>query len=310
MKAGYTRIARCQGHSSYVNHLDWSRDSRVIQSNDGAYEMLYFDSRNGRQVQDGQRDTTWDTWTCTLGFPVMGIWRLGEMDAMDGTDINAVCRSSSLVQFEKLDPCHGRGAFVVTADDDGFVRLHNYPCVIESSPCREYLGHSSHVTAVRFSPCNRWVCSAGGHDRAIFQWRVVPCEDEEPGPIRPTRNEVFRRPKRLLTEETLVDGAAPVSRIPLQELGQSAGAAAAAAAGGGAGAAIGAGASAAEVPAVVKAGEAADAHYEVIVHTSDRRGAGTDANVYLTIYGEKGKQTPEYRLDNASNNFERGRVDS
>lgn len=40
------------------------------------------------------RDEKWDTFTCPLGFPVMGIWpasRPGEGHA-DGTDINAVCR--------------------------------------------------------------------------------------------------------------------------------------------------------------------------------------------------------------------------
>lgn len=29
--------------------------------------------------------------------------------------------------------------------------------------------------------------------------------------------------------------------------------------------------------------------WELLVHTSDKRGAGTDANVFATFYGEKGK---------------------
>jgi hypothetical protein len=40
------------------------------------------------QVRQNQRDTLWDSWTCVLGFPVMGIWQ----DYSDGTDINSVCR--------------------------------------------------------------------------------------------------------------------------------------------------------------------------------------------------------------------------
>lgn len=36
---GYTRIIRCGGHSATVTHIDWSADSRVIQSNDSAYEV-------------------------------------------------------------------------------------------------------------------------------------------------------------------------------------------------------------------------------------------------------------------------------
>ncbi len=49
------------------------------------------------------------------------------------------------------------------------------------------------------------------------------------------------------------------------------------------------------------------ASYKVVVATSDVRGAGTDADVYVTLYGALG-DTGERRLDNAANNFERGQV--
>jgi hypothetical protein len=49
----YARIARCSGHSSYVRHLDWSANSRVVQSSCGAYELLYFDAATGKQVGPG-----------------------------------------------------------------------------------------------------------------------------------------------------------------------------------------------------------------------------------------------------------------
>lgn len=84
----YTKLARCTGHSSTVRSLDWSRDSSVLQSVCSAYEVLYWNGRNGRQVTRSQRDTPWATWTCFLGFPVMGIWP----DSADGTDINSVDR--------------------------------------------------------------------------------------------------------------------------------------------------------------------------------------------------------------------------
>lgn len=38
-----------------------------------------------------------------------------------------------------------------------------------------------------------------------------------------------------------------------------------------------------------------------------RRGAGTDANVSMILFGEKG-QTPSTKLSNNKNNFERGQV--
>lgn len=41
-------------------------------------------------------------------------------------------------------------------------------------------------------------------------------------------------------------------------------------------------------------------------YTGDKRGAGTDANVVITIFGEEG-DSGEKKLDNARNNFERGK---
>lgn len=50
LSCSYSRIARCSGHSSYVRHLDWSANSKVVQSSCGAYELLYFDAATGKQV--------------------------------------------------------------------------------------------------------------------------------------------------------------------------------------------------------------------------------------------------------------------
>lgn len=50
------------------------------------------------------------------------------------------------------------------------------------------------------------------------------------------------------------------------------------------------------------------AGYQYLVHTytGDTRGAGTDANVVITIFGDEG-DSGEKKLDNARNNFERGK---
>lgn len=48
--------------------------------------------------------------------------------------------------------------------------------------------------------------------------------------------------------------------------------------------------------------------HQYLVHTftGDKRGAGTDANVVITIFGEDG-DSGEKKLDNARNNFEHGK---
>ena len=48
--------------------------------------------------------------------------------------------------------------------------------------------------------------------------------------------------------------------------------------------------------------------WNVWVWTSDVRGAGTDANVFMTLYGDKGK-TDEVPIGNATDNFEQGQLD-
>lgn len=104
------------------------------RSNSGAYEILYHDGETGRRAKGSQRDSSWATWTSVLGFPVMGIWRVGEKDTFDGTDINAVCRTHRPEDGSGVFPPDG-GDLVVAASDDGMVRLFNYPCVVENAPC-------------------------------------------------------------------------------------------------------------------------------------------------------------------------------
>lgn len=49
--------------------------------------------------------------------------------------------------------------------------------------------------------------------------------------------------------------------------------------------------------------------YEVKVYTGDKRGAGTDANVFLIIYGENGDSGErELRKSENLNKFEKNQV--
>ena len=104
--ASYVLQARCEGHTSYVTHFDWSADSSTIQSNCGAYEIIYWRARDGKPLRSTldtvESDTVWDSFTCVLGFPVMGVWP----EDSDGTDINSLHVSADK-------------NYVVTADDFG-----------------------------------------------------------------------------------------------------------------------------------------------------------------------------------------------
>ncbi|KAK3732810.1 hypothetical protein QZH41_017712, partial [Actinostola sp. cb2023] len=154
----YRRHGKLSGHSSFITHLDWSDDSQYLQSNSGDYEILYWNAHRCKQVVSAysMRDIKWKTWTCVLGFPACGIWPEGA----DGTDINASCRSTS-------------SEFLVTGDDFGQVNFFRFPVTKLKSDCQNCVGHSSHVTCVRFTCDDTRVISTGGKDCSIMQWKII-----------------------------------------------------------------------------------------------------------------------------------------
>jgi hypothetical protein len=74
----------CSGCSGTIEHLDWSYGliegpmgllgRHILQSNDTSREILHWDGLTGKKVTACQKDCLWNTWTCVLGFPVLGIW--------------------------------------------------------------------------------------------------------------------------------------------------------------------------------------------------------------------------------------------
>eukprot|EP00698_Gefionella_okellyi_P011914 TRINITY_DN3177_c0_g1_i1.p1 TRINITY_DN3177_c0_g1~~TRINITY_DN3177_c0_g1_i1.p1 ORF type:complete len:1137 (-),score=303.33 TRINITY_DN3177_c0_g1_i1:786-4136(-) len=156
VEADFALMATCKGHSSAISHLDWSANSGMIQTNSTGYEMLYWDAKSGKGItfHAPARDEEWETWTCVLGWPVIGIWPKGA----DGTDINAADRSHD-------------GNLLVTADDMGQVHLMRYPCFNRMSVSRDYTGHSSHVTNARFTHNDSYVITTGGQDTCVLQWK-------------------------------------------------------------------------------------------------------------------------------------------
>ncbi|KAG2469234.1 EMAL4 protein, partial [Polypterus senegalus] len=155
----YTRFGKCTGHSSFITHLDWSKDSKFIMSNSGDYEILYWDVAGGCKLIRNRfesKDREWASYTCVLGFHVIGVW----LEGSDGTDINALCRSHN----ERV---------VAVADDFCKVHLFQYPCPVPKAPSHRYDGHGSHVTNVRFTYSDSHLISMGGKDMSILQWRLV-----------------------------------------------------------------------------------------------------------------------------------------
>lgn len=151
-----TKVAAVNmGISSALTHLDWSADSQFLVINSQANELLWLNISSKRVVSaSSAKDIDWHTWTCIFGFPVQGIW-----PGIDYTDVNTVDRSKN-------------GNVLASGDDFGCVKLFRYPCVQPKAEYKDYYGHSSHVTKVKFSANDEYLFTTGGNDKTVFVWET------------------------------------------------------------------------------------------------------------------------------------------
>ena len=173
----FKRKSKFSKHNAGILDFDFSEDGKYIQSTCSAYELLFSDPSNGAQLANGTTllaNEKWNTMTCSLGWSVMGIWS----GAMDGTDVNSVDRSK--------DNC-----LLAVGDDSGKVNVYRYPATLRvknGAPHHEYLGHSSHVTMVRWIS-DKYLISTGGNDKCVFQWKTVAGDDHAGDNIKHSINE-------------------------------------------------------------------------------------------------------------------------
>ena len=119
---------------------------------------------------------------------------------------------------------------IASGDDYGKVKLFKYPCPVEKASFYPYIGHSYHVTSVRFSASNDNLISIGGNDKAIFQWKYVrdnseiiqnfddTYDDEE---YNLTKNENIRRAQVNPSKWSLeIKASTPKNYIPPKDAGE------------------------------------------------------------------------------------------
>lgn len=151
-----TKRTTLSGHSSYVRHLDWSADSKLLRSNSGGEEVFFWDVETGTSVAAGgavHRDEVWDTCTCAFGWAVQG--------AFDGESVVCSCERTRGDETCQL---------LAVGDEKGRVRVFRYPCVAKAE-CKEGKGHAGHVVNIKFS-ANKRLLSVGGSDNCVFQWLI------------------------------------------------------------------------------------------------------------------------------------------
>uniref|UniRef100_A0AAR2JS34 HELP domain-containing protein n=1 Tax=Pygocentrus nattereri TaxID=42514 RepID=A0AAR2JS34_PYGNA len=154
----YKKVGECNKSTCFITHLDWSVDSRFLQTNDGAGERLFYRMPAGKFLpKEEAKGIHWMTWTSVFGPEVNGIWpKYSNVNGINSVDANY------------------SSAVLVTGDDFGLVKLFRFPCLKKAAKFKKYIGHSAHVTNVRWSNDLQWVVSTGGADHSVFQWRFLP----------------------------------------------------------------------------------------------------------------------------------------
>ena len=154
-------IIRCAPHESYITHIDFSDDGTRIQANTGSQELLFYDAGTGDVIGSPStvKNVDWITWTCTLGWPVQGIWP----DASATDAATPLVNSTHRANNETL---------LAASDEYGGVRVYRYPVLDSKADYIDLRGHTLHVTKVAFNKSDSHLMTCGGSDRALMQWKM------------------------------------------------------------------------------------------------------------------------------------------
>lgn len=127
------------------------------------------------------KDEDWNTYTCTYGWNVQGIWkRLPSMTKESTNPLQQQQQRKCNVIMNTADPiCVDRSnssLLAAVGDVEGNIKLFNYPVVGNEKSCSgtcAYHYHTGHVSKCRFSCDDSILVTTGKEDRAILVWKVV-----------------------------------------------------------------------------------------------------------------------------------------
>jgi len=148
-------------HTAAPTNLQFSEDGKMCKTLTRSYEICHFDldaeKKKGKfePHQPDPDEVKWADDPLIAGWDTQGLYQNG----WDGTDLN----DAAVTDDRKL---------IVSGDDYGCVRLHNYPA-IDNSVCLEYRGHAEFVVGVEFLADSSQLITCGGSDMAILQWKVT-----------------------------------------------------------------------------------------------------------------------------------------
>ncbi|KAJ1457506.1 WD40-repeat-containing domain protein [Pelagophyceae sp. CCMP2097] len=159
----FASTAKCRGHKGRVTQLDWSNDSKFLQSCDDVGELLFWEADSGEQRAPRLvRDVAWATQRCVFGWALQGTW---DADRDDGAFL-ACCA---------VRPAGGAGLLAST-DSFGRVQLWRYPCLAPKAGRHTYSGHAGPGGACAFTADGKRLLTTSRGDGLVLQWAVGPVD--------------------------------------------------------------------------------------------------------------------------------------
>ncbi|CAH1772810.1 unnamed protein product [Owenia fusiformis] len=145
------------GHSNYIRQLDWSTDSRYIQSVSADYDLMYWDIGKMQCEKQGAllRDSLWTTQSATLGHALLGAWSNLEKDE----DIVCTARSNKHITL-------------AVGDNTGSLRLYKYPCSKQKADFIAMKPYSKSTNNVCYTNDDTFLITSGGSDAGLMQWCI------------------------------------------------------------------------------------------------------------------------------------------
>ncbi|XP_040580643.1 echinoderm microtubule-associated protein-like CG42247 [Lepeophtheirus salmonis] len=141
--------------------IDWSQDGDYFQAASTDYNLCVWNLKSHKMEKDPAnfRDIEWLEHTCTVGFPVVGIWN--NLNYRNEPSIPSVVHTG----FE--------GQFVSTGDHHGYLRLFQYPCVNPRAEYLEMKTGSGPIYGLDVFFKDSYIVTVGGSGSpSIMRWRI------------------------------------------------------------------------------------------------------------------------------------------
>jgi WD40 repeat protein len=148
-------------NNSFIQYLEWSTTSDYLACACDNFELKYFSLlHNTKPVAFSEvKDRSWLNWSLPIGPMVYGI------------DINeqllrntSVCRSWRMKEDSKD---YSSNLKAVVGDQNGNLRLYNFPAYAEHADCKTYNSHTMNVTGICFMPDDNFVVAISDKDSSI-----------------------------------------------------------------------------------------------------------------------------------------------